>query len=120
MDEKRGILVKGGMMSEDFVRNPTRGAPLGTLAIGLLILAGHHFLLADLAVGFRLLVIFGTLFVSLGMGGLIDPRFFAGAMNEAKGVYPTWVRVVSGVLVAIGFISGGILLMFVYKQIPLP
>lgn len=104
----------------EFVRNPNRGAPQGTLILGVLILVGHHMFVDQLPGAVKLLVVLGTLFVSLGLGGLVDPRFFTGVMDEAKGVYPKWVRMVSGGLVAVGFITGGLLLIFVYRKIPLP
>jgi type III secretory pathway component EscS len=105
-------------MSNKYVDNPTRSAPLGSLIVGIVFLAINHFLADKLPHALKLLVVLGTLFVSIGIGGLIDPRFFTGVMNEAKGVYPTWVRAVSMTLVALGFIAGGILLVFVYRAFP--
>jgi hypothetical protein len=105
-------------MNKRFVDHPTRGAPLGALVVGIAFLALYHFFADRLPGALKLLVVLGSLFVTLGFGGLIDPRFFTGVMNEAKGVYPAWIRAVSMTLVAVGFAVGLFLLVVVYKAVP--
>jgi hypothetical protein len=65
-----------------------------------------------------LLLVVGTLFATLGVAGLVDPRLFYGVMDAAKGVYPAWVRPTSLSLVALGFLIGILLLVFVYRVVP--
>ena len=64
------------------------------------------------------LELLGALFVVLGIGGLIDPRYFYGAMDSTRGLFPKPVRIVSGALVAAGFGLGFFLLAVVYRVLP--
>ena len=109
-----------GKMSNKYIDNPTRSAPLGALVVGIVFLTLSHFLADPFPHALKFLIPLGSVFTSVGLGGLIDPRFFTGVMNEAKGVYPSWVRAVSIALVVFGFVVAAFLLFVVYGAIPMP
>jgi hypothetical protein len=104
-------------MSNKYVDNPTRSAPAGVLVVGIVFLALGHVLSNSVPVALKFLIPLGSVCTSLGIGGLIDPRFFTGVMNEAKDVYPSWIRGVSIGLVVFGLVVAGFLLFVVYRTV---
>ncbi|MBI1314800.1 hypothetical protein GC176_26190 [bacterium] len=100
------------------IQNPTRRNPLLALIVGAVFLAVNHQFIEQFPGVLKLLTAIGTLFVTLGIAGLVDPRLFYGVMDQARDVYPAWVRPTSLALVAAGFLIGLALLVFVYKAFP--
>ena len=100
------------------IQNPTRRNPLLTLIVGVVLLAINHQLIDKLPGALKLMASLGTLLVTLGVAGLIDPRLFYGVMDQSKGVYPDWVRPVSVTLVIGGLLGGLALLVVVYEAFP--
>ncbi|NQV25953.1 MAG: hypothetical protein HQ518_16460 [Rhodopirellula sp.] len=100
------------------ILNPTRRNPLLALVTGVVFLVINHFFVEQFPGALKLLAAIGTLFVTLGIAGLIDPRLFYGVMDQSKGAYPAWVRPASITLVIVGLLAGLALLVSVYKAFP--
>ncbi len=100
------------------IENPTRRNPLLALVVGIVFLAINHQFIDRFPGVFKLFTSVATLFVTLGVAGLVDPRLFYGVMDQAKGVYPAWVRPTSIALAILGLLLGVVLLAVVYKAFP--
>lgn len=100
------------------IENPTRRDPLLALIVGIVLLAINHQFIDRFPGALKLFTSVATLLVTLGLAGLFDPRLFYGVMNQAKGVYPAWVRPASIALALLGMLLGVVLLIVVYKAFP--
>jgi len=100
------------------IENPTRRNPLLALIVGIVFLAINHRFIDSFPGVFKLFSSVATLFVTLGIAGLVDPRLFYGVMDQAKDAYPPWVRPTSIAIAILGMLLGIVLLVVVYKAFP--
>jgi hypothetical protein len=91
----------------------TRGQSAGAVAAGLVFMGIGHALINRLS-AIRWLFLVGTLFLCLGVAGLLDPRLLLGFTPEGKKTFWLRVHVTSIAAVLVGFA----LLAGVYKAFP--
>lgn len=104
------------MPDSNVTSHATRGQSAGAFAAGVIFMGIGHAL--QQAGAFKLLFVMGTLFLCLGIAGLIDPRLLLGFTPEGKKEFPAWVHVTSLTAVIIGFALGIGLLVVVYEAFP--